>query len=413
MLRRVRSGYEQGQYVFRQAIETAIRSQAVRIRARLLEVSMRLDSQRRKIKSILAAADIHINGGRPWDLQVYDKRLYGRILAEGTLGVGESYMDGWWDCPALDQLICRAIRAKLDNKLRPWRLIGDVLGARLKNLQTPLRSFEVGRRHYDIGNDLFRAMLDKRMIYSCGYWAEADNLDDAQVHKLDLIARKLMFEPGMRVLDTGCGWGGAARYFAERFGVEVVGITVSEQQLSLGRKACAKLPIELRLQDYRELNEPFDRIYSIGMFEHVGHKNYRTYMNVVRRCLRDDGLFLLHTIGSDLTESNADPWITRYIFPNGCLPSANQITRAVEGVMTLEDWHSFGPDYERTLMSWYENFEAAWPELSKKYDERFHRAWRYYLLSSAGSFRSRDNQLWQIVWSNGIDGASYRPAGIR
>jgi len=374
---------------------------------------MGLDSQRCKVESILAAADIQIDGTRPWDLQVYDKRFYGRMLGEGTLGVGEAYMDGWWDCPALDQLICRAARARLDHRLKTWSIVGDVISAKLKNFQTPSRAFEVGRRHYDLGNDLFRAMLDTRMIYSCGYWAEADNLDDAQVHKLDLIARKLMLEPGMRVLDIGCGWGGAPRYFVEHYGVEVVGITVSVQQLSLGREICAGLPVELRLQDYRELNEPFDRIYSIGMFEHVGPKNYRSYMNVVRRCLQDDGLFLLHTIGADITRSNTDPWITKYIFPNSRLPSASQITRAAEGIMILEDWHGFGPDYELTLMSWYENFEAAWLELSKNYDERFHRAWRYYLLSSAGAFRSRGNELWQIVWSIGSDGGCYRPAGIR
>ena len=374
---------------------------------------MSLDSHRGKVESILAAADIHINGEQPWDMQVHDKRFYDRVLAEGTLGVGEAYVDGWWDSPCLDQLMCHATQARLDDQLKPWLLIGDVIGAKLKNLQTQARSLKVGPRHYDIGNDLFRAMLDKRMIYSCGYWAEADNLDDAQVHKLDLIARKLMFEPGMRVLDIGCGWGGAARYFAEHHHVEVVGITVSERQLSLGQETCAGLPIELRLQDYRELDEPFDRIYSIGMFEHVGPKNHRTYMDVVRRCLRDDGLFLLHTIGTDYTRSHLDPWISRYIFPVGCIPSASQITRAAEGVMTLEDWHSFGPDYARTLMSWYENFEAAWAELNQSYDERFHRAWRYYLLSSAGAFRSRSNELWQIVWSTGVDASCYRPAGIR
>ena len=374
---------------------------------------MGLDSQRSKVESILAAADIHIDGDRPWDLRVCNNRFYDRLLAEGTLGAGEAYMDGWWECPALDQLFYRAIRARLDQRLRTWSLIGDIVSAKFRNFQTPSRAFEVGRHHYDLGNDLFCAMLDERMIYSCGYWAKADNLDDAQTHKLDLIARKLMLEPGMRVLDIGCGWGGAPRYFAERYEVKVVGITISEQQLSLGREICAGLPVELRLQDYRELNEPFDRVYSIGMFEHVGPKNYRTYMNVVRRSLKDDGLFLLHTIGADVTRSNIDPWISKYIFPNGRLPSARQISRAAEGVMVLEDWHCFGPDYERTLMSWYENFEAAWPDLSENYDERFRRAWHYYLLSSAGAFRSRGNELWQVVLSTGIDGKSYRPEGIR
>ncbi|MCK5325437.1 MAG: cyclopropane fatty acyl phospholipid synthase [Woeseiaceae bacterium] len=374
---------------------------------------MRPDSQRRKFESILAPADIRINGDRPWDLQVHDDRLYSRVLASGTLGAGEAYMDGWWDADALDQLICRAVSAGLEYQLKPWHLLGDVVIARMKNLQKPGRAFQVGKIHYDLGNDLFEAMLDKRMNYSCGYWADADTLDDAQTAKLDLVARKLMLEQDMRVLDIGCGWGGAARYFAEQYGVEVVGVTVSRSQLELGQEIVAGLPIELRLQDYRELNETFDRIYSIGMFEHVGHKNYRAYFNVVKRCLDEGGLFLLHTIGTNVTRPSVDPWIARYIFPNAELPSAKQITRAAESVLLLEDWHNFGPDYERTLKYWHENFEAAWPELCINYDDRFRRAWRYYLLSSAGSFRARANQLWQIVWSTGRNGDIYRPARIR
>jgi len=374
---------------------------------------MRSDAQRRKIESILEPADVRINGGRPWDLRVRNERLYARILAEGTLGIGEAYMDGWWDSDALDDLVCRAVSAGLEHKLKPWHLIGDVVIARMKNLQKPGRAFQVGRRHYDLGNDLFEAMLDSRMIYSCGYWADADTLDQAQTAKLDLVARKLMFEPDMRVLDIGCGWGGAARYFAEAYGVEVVGITVSKQQLLLGQEIVAGLPVELHLQDYRELDGTFDRIYSIGMFEHVGHKNYRTFFDVVQRCLDDGGLFLLHTIGTNITRPGVDPWIARYIFPNAELPSARQIARAAEGTLVLEDWHNFGPDYETTLKCWHDNFEAAWPKLRGNYDERFHRAWRYYLLTSAGSFRARANQLWQIVFSTGTAGDTYRPDGIR
>jgi cyclopropane-fatty-acyl-phospholipid synthase len=374
---------------------------------------MRSDAQRRKVESLLEPADVRINGSRPWDLRVRDERLYSRILADGTLGVGEAYMDGWWDSEALDELVCRAVVAGLEYKLNPWHLVGDVVIARMKNLQKPARAFQIGRQHYDLGNDLFEAMLDSRMIYSCGYWADASTLDAAQTAKLDLVARKLMLEQDMRILDVGCGWGGAARYFAEAYGVEVVGITVSEQQLLLGQEIVAGLPVELCLQDYRELDGTFDRIYSIGMFEHVGHKNYRNYFDVVNRCLDDGGLFLLHTIGTNITRPGVDPWIARYIFPNGELPSARQITRATEGTLVLEDWHNFGPDYERTLKCWYENFEAAWPELRGNYDERFHRAWRYYLLTSAGSFRARANQLWQMVFSTGTAGDAYRPDGIR
>jgi len=362
---------------------------------------------------LLAPADIHIGGDRPWDIQVHDDRLYARLLAEGTLGVGESYMDGWWDCPAIDELVCRAVGGGLDHQFKSWRLILDVIEARVRNLQKPKRAYEIGERHYDIGNDLFRAMLDRRMNYSCGYWARADSLDEAQEHKLELIANKLELERDMRVLDVGCGWGGAARFFAERYDVEVVGITVSEKQVSLGRELCAGLPVDIRLQDYRDLDETFDRIYSIGMFEHVGYKNYPTYMQVLRRCLDKGGLFLLHTIGNNVSTPGTDPWIKRYIFPNSSLPSASQITLAAEGEFVMEDWHNFGPDYDRTLMAWHERFENAWPRLSDRYGERFRRAWRYYLLSCAGAFRARALQLWQIVFSTGTAGKAYRPAGIR
>jgi cyclopropane-fatty-acyl-phospholipid synthase len=374
---------------------------------------MHRDSQRQKVESLLAPADIHIGGDRPWDIQVHDDRLYARLLAEGTLGVGESYMDGWWDCPAIDELVCRAVGGGLDHQFKSWRLILDVIEARVRNLQKPKRAYEIGERHYDIGNDLFRAMLDRRMNYSCGYWARADSLDEAQEHKLELIANKLELERDMRVLDVGCGWGGAARFFAERYDVEVVGITVSEKQVSLGRELCAGLPVDIRLQDYRDLDETFDRIYSIGMFEHVGYKNYPTYMQVLRRCLDKGGLFLLHTIGNNVSTPGTDPWIKRYIFPNSSLPSASQITLAAEGEFVMEDWHNFGPDYDRTLMAWHERFENAWPRLSDRYGERFRRAWRYYLLSCAGAFRARALQLWQIVFSTGTAGKAYRPAGIR
>jgi cyclopropane-fatty-acyl-phospholipid synthase len=248
-------------------------------------------------------------------------------------------------------------------------------------------------------------MLDTRMIYSCGYWAEAETLEQAQEHKLDLVCRKLGLQPGMRVLDIGCGWGGAARFMAERYQVEVVGCTISAEQARLAREDCRDLSVQILLQDYRTLSGSFDRIFSIGMFEHVGHKNYRTYMETVARLLKDDGLFLLHSIGSNKTSIVVDPWIERYIFPNGMLPSARQITRASEGLFILEDWHNFGADYDKTLMAWHANFISAWPQLKHAYDQRFFRMWTYYLLSCAGGFRARDNQLWQVVFAkNGVPG---------
>lgn len=372
------------------------------------------DAYRSRIEALLAPADIRVNGDRPWDLQVHHEALFRRVLAYGTLGFGEAYMDGWWDCAAIDEMTARAWRANLPARLKPWRDLPRIIQARLSNVQRGLRSFAVGKRHYDIGNELYSHMLDERMMYSCGYWRRAHTLDEAQTAKLDLVCCKLDLQPGQRVLDIGCGWGGAARYIAERHDVEVVGVTVSEQQAKLARERTASLPVTIRLCDYRDMREPFDRIYSIGMFEHVGYRNYATYFDVVRRCLAADGLSLLHTIGSRRSTTRTDPWIARYIFPNSMLPSASQITAASEQRMVLEDWHNFGVDYDRTLMAWHRNAEAAWPQLDpQRYDERFRRMWRYYLLTCAGAFRSRTLQLWQIVFSrDGLSGG-YQPEGIR
>jgi cyclopropane-fatty-acyl-phospholipid synthase len=247
-------------------------------------------------------------------------------------------------------------------------------------------------------------MLDRRMAYSCGYWKDAADLDVAQEAKLDLICRKLGFRPGMRVLDIGCGWGSFAIFAAQRYRVTVMGITVSREQQHLAMERGSGLPVVFRLQDYRELRESFDAIVSIGMFEHVGVKNYRTYFETIRRCLRDDGMFLLHTIGSHASAAG-DRWIGRYIFPRSHVPSADDVTRGLGRAFVVEDWHNFGADYDRTLLAWERNFVAHWDELRSSYDARFYRLWRYYLLSCAGSFRARRNQLWQIVLSrNGIPG---------
>jgi cyclopropane-fatty-acyl-phospholipid synthase len=357
------------------------------------------DNSYHKVERLLSFPDVEIGRARPWAIQVHNERLYERILAEGSLGLGESYMDGWWDCARLDEFFHRILRVKLDTKVKPWTECFGVLKAKLFNLQKPSRSFRVGQHHYDISNDLYRRMLGERLIYSCGYWGNASTLDEAQEAKLALVCRKLDLRPGMRVLDIGCGWGGAAKFVAERYQVEVLGITVSEEQARFGKELCQGLPVEIRLQDYRSLKGAFDRILSLGMFEHVGYKNYVTFMGVVNRCLKSDGLCLLHTIGGNRSVASTDPWIERYIFPNSMLPSARQICAAIEGLFVLEDWHNFGADYDKTLMHWFRNFHENWEALKKDYDERFYRMWKYYLLSCAGSFRARRNQLWQIVLS--------------
>ncbi len=362
--------------------------------------------EKRWVQKLLEHAGVRIDGERPFDIRVHNPDFYKRVIAGGSLAFGESYMDGWWDCDALDQSFERIMGARLDQKVRKSKaILWSGVKARLTYLQSRARAFEIGERHYDFGNDLFTIMLDKRMNYSCAFWQHAATLDAAQKDKLKLICRKLKLEAGMRVLDIGCGWGAFAIYAAEKYGVEVTGITVSHEQIELARHCCKDLPVCIELQDYREVQGVFDRIVSIGMFEHVGVSHYRTFMQVVHRCLKSGGLFLLHTIGGNRSVQSTDPWIAKYIFPNSMLPSARQITDAAEGLFVMEDWHSFGPDYDLTLMAWYHNFIENWHRIQNAYNQRFYRMWTYYLLSCAGTFRARRNQLWQIVFSkNGLKG---------
>ena len=352
------------------------------------------------VRDLLELAEIKINGSQPWDLQVHDDRLYDRILRDSSLGLGEAYVDAWWDCESVDGFIYRVLEAHLDEKVQKnLRLVSQAVLSKLFNRQSRARAFEVGQKHYDLGNELYLAMLDKRLNYTCGYWKEAHNLDQAQEAKLELVCRKIGIHPGMRILELGCGFGCFAKYAAEKYGASVLGVTVSKEQVALGTELCKGLPVELRLQDYREVTGTYDAVVSIGVMEHVGYKNYAEYMRVVNRCLKKDGIAFVHTIGGNKSFTMGEPWSEKYIFPNGMLPSIAQLGRAMEDYFVMEDWHNFGPYYDQTLMAWHTNFEKAWPELKKKYDDRFYRMWRYYLLSSAGGFRARNQQLWQIVFT--------------
>ena len=371
------------------------------------------DEDTRTLAELLALAGIRLDGGAVWDIRVTHPQTARRILAHGSLGLGESYVDGWWECYRPDQFIERVLKARLNRRVRNPALVLHGLKARLLNLQSEQRAWQVAQAHYDLDADFFAAMLDPTMAYSCGYWAAADSLEAAQQAKLDLACRKLGLRPGMRLLDIGCGWGSLMKFAASHYGVSCVGLTVSKTQAEFGRRSCAGLPVEFVLADYRQFNpdgaERFDRIASIGMFEHVGKKNYLAYFAMARRCLVEDGLFLLHTIGSNRRGLGTEPWIERHIFPNGALPSLGELADAAESRFVIEDCHNFGADYDRTLMAWHENFEASWPRFAERYGERFHRMWRYYLLACAGSFRARDNQLWQVVLSpRGVAGGYRR-----
>ena len=361
---------------------------------------------RKKVSDLLAEADVRINPPypRPFDMVVHDARLFRRLVVDGTMGLGDAYVDGWWDCEAIDQFFDRVLAADVPRRVALDRhSIVDTLVQRVMNLQSIARARRNGEWHYDLGNDLFAAMLDPRMAYTCAYWRDAQTLAEAQEDKLDLVCQKIDLRRGQRVLDAGCGWGSFAQFAADRYGAHVVGVTVSGEQVKLARERCAGLPVEIRLQDYREVDQTFDQIVSIGMLEHVGPKNYRTCLEHFHRCLNDYGLCLIHTMGARTSFPNAKDieatWITRRIFPGLVVPSIAQFGEAIDGLFVLEDAHNFGADYDRTLLEWFANFEAAWPRLQDRYGHRFYRMWKYYLLSAAGAFRSRKYQLWQFVLS--------------
>ena len=354
----------------------------------------------RTVVWLLGEAGITVGGENPWDIRVHDDRFYARVLGGGTLGMGESYMDRWWDAERVDELLAKLLEAGIERRVRgDLRTLLLWLACRFTNQQTRRRAFEVGRRHYDIGTDLFRTMLDRRLVYSCAYWLNAESLEEAQEAKLDLICRKLGLEPGMRLLDVGCGWGSLLQYAAERYGVEGVGITVSRQQAEYAAELCRGLPVDIRLLDYRAIEGRYDRIASVGMVEHVGWRNYATFMRTMHHALEPGGLFLLHTIGSNVTSHRSDPWLERYIFPNSMLPSLAQLASAAETGFVTEDVHNLGPYYDRTLLEWDRRFCEGWPALAERYDDRFYRMWRYYLLSSAAGFRVRRIQVWQMLLS--------------
>jgi len=346
-------------------------------------------------------AGIDLNGNGPAGITIrpgHEKEWILRVACDLELGLGEMYMEGLWECKSLDKFMFLMLKSEMYKEATSFRnSCISYLRHGLFNMQTMKKAFEVSS-HYDLGNDLFESFLDPSMSYSCGYWRTAQNLNEAQTAKMELIAQKLKLREGMRVLDVGCGWGGLARHLAKNYGVTVVGVTIGNEGAEYARKVCAGLPVEIRVQDYRTLNEKFDRIVSVGMFEHVGSKNYREYFEVVNRCLVDDGIFLLHTIGvHDVRMEQKDPWTLKYIFPNGQIPYYRDVDEALEGLFLIEDWHNFGVDYGKTLLCWRDNFDVAWPQLESKYGNTFYRMWKFYLETSAGAFAARKLNLWQII----------------
>lgn len=401
----------------------------------------KLDKQEAKYRElaqkILDRCDIKIGGDRPFDLVVHNPLFYRRVINKGSMGLGEAFMDGWWDTRdfyALDDFFKRILEGQLEYYFpNNAKDMANVIKAKMFNPQTKSKSKKVGMQHYDLGNDFFRNMLGPRMQYSCAYWerhvgdvednkmAPIHSLEEAQELKLHMLGEKLKLKPGMEVLDVGCGWGALAGYLSETYDVRVTGITISEEQRKSAAARNSKNPrVTILNQDYRDTHfaRKFDRIVSVGMFEHVGPKNYSTFFKHMRRLLNDtdrEAVFVLHTIGSKTTMDSADQWYLKYIFPGGCLPSVSNIGKTIEKHFVMEDLHSFGYYYALTLLAWRENFLAHWngsKESAAENADTFFRMFYYYLSSSAGAFAARDLQLWQVVLSpNGAPGYAnvYRP----
>lgn len=351
------------------------------------------------VNNLLTIAGININGSNPCDIKVLDPKFYQAVIKQGSLGVGEAYMNGWWDSAALDQTVAKVLEAKLETRIKSSDLLFLYFKSKFFNMQSKVHALRVAQQHYDLSNAFYAKMLDPWMQYTSANYSKADNLNQAQENKLDQICKKLQLKPGDHVLELGCGFGGFAKFAAERYGCRVTGYNISKEQVSWARNWTQGLPVEIRQQDYRTATGTYDKALAIGLLEHVGYKNYRTLMQTAYNCLKPNGLFILNNVGGNYSNVTTDPWLEKYIFPGSVMPSPAQFGKAIENLFVLENWENNGLDYDRTCMDWFENFNRNWSEFKDKYDEKFYRMWKYYLLLCAGSFRARKNQNWEVLIS--------------
>ena len=359
------------------------------------------------VTSLMSKAGIKVGGNNPWDIRVNDDRFYSRCL-KGSVGLGESYMDGDWDVERIDELFTRIIRGGLPSSrlARVGRSWLD-LKSKLVNLQSRKGSLAIAETHYDLDHRLYQKFLGPYNQYTCCFFNEAATLEEAEVEKLEMICNKLDIQPDDRVLDIGCGWGGFSKYAAETRGCHVTGVSISTEQIAYAREFTAGLRVDIVEADYRDLPDlypagHFDKVLICGMIEHVGYKNYRGIMKVIHKVIKDQGYFLLHTIGNSQNTTVADPWLEKYIFRNSMLPSIGQLADAFEGIFVMQAWENYGHYYAPTLAAWYENFDRNWPDIEKidaprPFDERFRRMFDYYLLSCKAGFETEFINLWQIV----------------
>jgi cyclopropane-fatty-acyl-phospholipid synthase len=358
------------------------------------------------LENLLEGSGVRVNGDRPWDIRVNRERLFRRAL-RGSLGIGEAYIDGDWDCDALDELFRRVLSSNVQQKplVRAASALKR-LQSRLTNLQTRRRSRAVAEEHYDLDHRMYALFLGPWNQYTCCFFDGTQDLESAEVAKLEMLCDKLELRRGDRLLDIGCGWGGLAKYAAATRGCEVTGITLSDEQLRFASDFTRGLPVTIRRLDYRDLPgsglPPFDKISIVGMIEHVGYRNYAGLFEIAREMLKPDGLFLLHTIGNNEHSTVVDPWIEKYIFRNSMAPAMAHLAGAAEGRFVIEDWENYGHHYVPTLQAWHDRFNANWDRIRAldtrhPFDERFRRMWNYYLMSSKAAFEVEQLFLWQLV----------------
>ncbi|MEE2692434.1 MAG: cyclopropane-fatty-acyl-phospholipid synthase family protein [Pseudomonadota bacterium] len=362
----------------------------------------------------------HGDGGEPVAaMRIGDPAVYRRIVLNPELAVGEAYMDGLltFEEGSVRDLLQLFHRNAVNLRARPMRRAAAEAMRRMRRFQ---QSNPVGKarehvaHHYDLSNDFYRRFLDKDLNYSCAYFEhDGQSLEDAQRAKLRHIAAKLRIEPGMRVLDIGSGWGAMALYLAKHLGARVVGVTLSKEQQALAtmraRERGLEGKVEFRLQDYREVEGPFDRIVSVGMFEHVGVPHYTEFFEKLSDLLAGDGLALLHAIGRKGPPDVTGPWIRKYIFPGGYSPALSETFAAIErSGLWASDIEILRLHYADTLREWERRFQANRADIAAMFDERFCRMWEFYLSTSEFAFRVGGHMVFQIQLAHERDAAPIR-----
>ena len=335
--------------------------------------------------------------------------FFNKLLDRGELGLAESYMDGDWESN------------DLGNLLKKLMFYQDILESKAKyqtinflylkifstyesffNTNTLIKSPENIQKHYDVGNDLYNKMLGTTMQYTCAYFNKDDmTLDEAQESKMDLIAKKLDLKEGMDVIDIGCGFGSMANYLAKKYKVKVTGVTLSPEQKNFSDEYFGNENVSIEVKDYRLVRGKFDRVYSVGMFEHIGSKNYKEYFDKCYDLLKDDGIMFCHTMGISRPNYHQNEYFaSKYIFPEGELPDMLNLTEGYSEKWRLEDFQNIGISYSKTFDAWRENI-GNWETL-EGYDERFKRMWEYYLHLFAENFRCQNFLLFQNVFTKKI-----------